>query len=262
MTEFAIRGKEPKDEVHMVLHLEREYFEKQEGWTIKKTTPADKDEYNLYELEPSPIQQEYALVISLSYKLAQETQTAGREDKPPIANMFSDENRKNVMRVRELRKGVLTAPFELIKTNRLGVILTFAMYKRDLPSNATLEKELKQLMGILVESLISNRWYYKDDSWWSEDLKSKTTEDIISIGSFVEVLVLNQYSGSEEHCNKGHKMVVLSSVGKIIAQRPLVVCGSTESGLARRERTETDIELELQASQQFFAAKPSQTALN
>ncbi|GKE96113.1 histidine kinase 3 [Tanacetum coccineum] len=62
------------------------------------------------------------------------------------------------MRARELRKGVLTAPFELIKTNRLGVILTFAMYKRDLPSNATLEKELKQLIGILVESLISNRW--------------------------------------------------------------------------------------------------------
>ncbi|GKD71835.1 histidine kinase 3, partial [Tanacetum coccineum] len=53
------------------------------------------------------------------------------------------ENRKDVMRARELRKGVLTAPFELIKTNRLRVILTFAMYKRDLPSNATPEKELK-----------------------------------------------------------------------------------------------------------------------
>ncbi|GJX94990.1 putative reverse transcriptase domain-containing protein [Tanacetum coccineum] len=31
--------------------------------------------------------------------------------------------------------------------------------------------------------------YYKDDSCWSADLKSKTTEDIISIGSFMEVLV-------------------------------------------------------------------------
>ncbi|GJY95366.1 histidine kinase 3, partial [Tanacetum coccineum] len=81
--------------------------------------------------------------------LAQATQTVGREDKPPIANMFSDENRENVMRAKELQKGVLTAPFELIKTNRLGVILTFAMYKRDLPSNSTLEKELKQLIGIL-----------------------------------------------------------------------------------------------------------------
>ncbi|GJV59727.1 hypothetical protein Tco_1465827 [Tanacetum coccineum] len=28
---------------------------------------------------------------------------------------------------------------------------------------------------------------------WSADLKSKTTKDIISIGSFIEVLVLNNY---------------------------------------------------------------------
>ncbi|GJS02079.1 hypothetical protein Tco_0318587 [Tanacetum coccineum] len=35
--------------------------------------------------------------------------------------------------------------------------------------------------------------YYKDDSCWSADLKSKATEDIISIGSFMEVLVLNHY---------------------------------------------------------------------
>ncbi|GKC05639.1 hypothetical protein Tco_0997249, partial [Tanacetum coccineum] len=40
-------------------------------------------------------------------------------------------------------------------------------------------------------SLFIKKQYYKDDSWWSEDLKSKTTEDIISTGSFVEVLVLN-----------------------------------------------------------------------
>ncbi|GKB80666.1 hypothetical protein Tco_0947561, partial [Tanacetum coccineum] len=33
----------------------------------------------------------------------------------------------------------------------------------------------------------------KDDSCWSVDLKSKATEDIISIGSFLEALVLNHY---------------------------------------------------------------------
>nr|GEV49792.1 hypothetical protein [Tanacetum cinerariifolium] len=41
-----------------------------------------------------------------------------------------------------------------------------------------------------------NKWlmrYYKDDSCWSADLKSKTTEDIISNRSFMEVLVLNHY---------------------------------------------------------------------
>ncbi|GJZ18007.1 hypothetical protein Tco_0554130, partial [Tanacetum coccineum] len=40
---------------------------------------------------------------------------------------------------------------------------------------------------------ISPTRYYKDDSCWSADLKSKATEDIISIGSFMEVLVLNHY---------------------------------------------------------------------
>ncbi|GJW30903.1 hypothetical protein Tco_0047778 [Tanacetum coccineum] len=50
-------------------------------------------------------------------------------------------------------------------------------------------------MGYLVRAYysISPTSYYKDDSSWSADLKSKTIEDIISIGSFVEVLVLNQY---------------------------------------------------------------------
>ncbi|GJZ61318.1 hypothetical protein Tco_0617455, partial [Tanacetum coccineum] len=45
---------------------------------------------------------------------------------------FDDEqeNHKDVMRARELRKGVLTAPFELIKTNRLGVILYFRLLLR------------------------------------------------------------------------------------------------------------------------------------
>ncbi|GKB92141.1 hypothetical protein Tco_0964413 [Tanacetum coccineum] len=50
-------------------------------------------------------------------------------------------------------------------------------------------------MGYVVYAYynISPTRYYKDDSWWSEDLKSKTTEDIISIESFMKVLVLNQY---------------------------------------------------------------------
>ncbi|GJZ32783.1 putative reverse transcriptase domain-containing protein [Tanacetum coccineum] len=50
-------------------------------------------------------------------------------------------------------------------------------------------------MGYLVHAYynISPTRYYKDDLCWSADLKSKTTEDIISIGSFMEVLVLNHY---------------------------------------------------------------------
>ncbi|GJX76369.1 hypothetical protein Tco_0323180 [Tanacetum coccineum] len=50
-------------------------------------------------------------------------------------------------------------------------------------------------MGYLVRAYysISSTRYYKDDSCWNTDLKSKTTEYIISIGSFMEVLVLNHY---------------------------------------------------------------------
>ena len=51
-----------------VLHSEREQFEKQQGWTIKRMdsieqTPVHKDEYSSEVPEPSPVQEEYAPVI-------------------------------------------------------------------------------------------------------------------------------------------------------------------------------------------------------
>lgn len=52
-----------------------------------------------------------------------------------------------MLRARESGKGVLTAPFRLLKTNRLGVILTFAVYKRDLPSNATPNERIQATDG-------------------------------------------------------------------------------------------------------------------
>nr|GEV73853.1 hypothetical protein [Tanacetum cinerariifolium] len=54
----------------------------------------------------------------------------------------------------------------------------------------------QKYMGYLVRAYysISSIRYYKDDSCWSTDLKSKTTEDIISKRSFMEVLVLNHYN--------------------------------------------------------------------
>ncbi|GMP48657.1 hypothetical protein CsSME_00015936 [Camellia sinensis var. sinensis] len=61
-------------------------------------------------------------------------------------------NRKimqNVLRARESGKGVLTAPFRLLKSNRLGVILTFAVYKTDLPSNATSSERIQATDGYL-----------------------------------------------------------------------------------------------------------------
>lgn len=54
-----------------------------------------------------------------------------------------------MLRARRSGKGVLTAPFPLIKTNRLGVILTFAVYKRDLPSNATPKERIEATNGFV-----------------------------------------------------------------------------------------------------------------
>nr|GEU90483.1 hypothetical protein [Tanacetum cinerariifolium] len=49
----------------------------------------------------------------------------------------------------------------------------------------------QKTLWIIVKVFLLPR-YYKDDSCWSADLKSKTTEDIISNRSFMEVLVLNR----------------------------------------------------------------------
>ncbi|XP_071928862.1 histidine kinase 3 [Coffea arabica] len=138
-----------------VLHSEREQFEKQQGWTIKRMdsieqTPVHKDEYSSEVPEPSPVQEEYAPVI-----FAQDT----------IAHVISldmlsgEEDRGNILRARESGKGVLTAPFRLIKSNRLGVILTFAVYKMDLPPDATPDERTQATDGYLggvfdVESLV------------------------------------------------------------------------------------------------------------
>lgn len=50
-----------------VLHSEREEFEKQHGWKIKKMETEYqslvKDDYNPEKLDPSPVQDEYAPVI-------------------------------------------------------------------------------------------------------------------------------------------------------------------------------------------------------
>nr|GFC12585.1 hypothetical protein [Tanacetum cinerariifolium] len=53
----------------------------------------------------------------------------------------------------------------------------------------------QKCMGYLVRTYysISSTKYYKDESCWNADVKSKTTEDIISNRSFMEVLVLNHY---------------------------------------------------------------------
>ncbi|KAI4368502.1 hypothetical protein MLD38_017053 [Melastoma candidum] len=138
-----------------VLHSEREEFERQQGWKIKRMDahvqkPVHKDNYEAEVYELSPVQEEYAPVI-----FAQDT----------ISHIISldmlsgKEDRENILRARDSGKGVLTAPFRLLKTNSLGVILTFAVYKKDLLPNATPEDRIKETYGYLggvfhIESLV------------------------------------------------------------------------------------------------------------
>ncbi|KAB2624516.1 histidine kinase 3-like [Pyrus ussuriensis x Pyrus communis] len=126
-----------------VLHWGKEEFEKQQGWTIKRMDTLEqnqvhKNDYAPEALEPSPVQEESAPVIF--------AQDAIRH---VIAfDMLSGkEGRQNMLRARESGKGVLTAPFRLLKTNRLGVILTFAVYKSYLPTNATPNERIQATVG-------------------------------------------------------------------------------------------------------------------
>ncbi|XP_016707674.1 histidine kinase 3 isoform X1 [Gossypium hirsutum] len=138
-----------------VLHSEREQFEKQQGWTIKRMdtleqNPVHKDDYNPDLLEPSPIQEEYAPVVFAQDIISHVVS---------IDMLSGQEDSKNVLCARKSGKGVLTAPFRLLKTNRLGVILTFAVYKRDLPLNATPTERIQATDGYLggvfdIESLV------------------------------------------------------------------------------------------------------------
>lgn len=60
---------------------------------------------------------------------------------------YPQEDRENIRRARESGKGVLTAPFPLLKSKRLGVILTYAVYKSELPSNATPVQQCEAAIG-------------------------------------------------------------------------------------------------------------------
>eukprot|EP00268_Persea_americana_P027770 TRINITY_DN2704_c0_g1_i1.p1 TRINITY_DN2704_c0_g1~~TRINITY_DN2704_c0_g1_i1.p1 ORF type:complete len:1028 (+),score=174.65 TRINITY_DN2704_c0_g1_i1:981-4064(+) len=138
-----------------VLHSEREQFEKQQGWTIKQMdtqeqSPVREDDFAAETYAPSPIQDEYAPVI-----FAQDTV----KHVVSFDMLSGKEDRDNVLRARASGKGVLSPPFRLLKSNRLGVILTFAVYKLELPSNATPNERIQATDGYLggifdIESLV------------------------------------------------------------------------------------------------------------
>ncbi|XP_031490544.1 histidine kinase 3-like [Nymphaea colorata] len=138
-----------------VLHAEREQFEKEHGWTIKvmdekRQNPVSEDKSFAEVHETSPIQEEYAPVVFAQDTLAHVVS---------IDMLSGKEDRDNILRARASGRGVLTAPFGLLKSRRLGVILTFAAYSKELPSNATPQERIEATKGYIggifdVESLV------------------------------------------------------------------------------------------------------------
>eukprot|EP00252_Welwitschia_mirabilis_P002043 TRINITY_DN1198_c0_g1_i2.p1 TRINITY_DN1198_c0_g1~~TRINITY_DN1198_c0_g1_i2.p1 ORF type:complete len:1102 (+),score=183.66 TRINITY_DN1198_c0_g1_i2:334-3639(+) len=124
-----------------VLHSEREAFEARQGWKIKQMKTK----------EISPVQDEYAPVI-----FSQDTVSYIQS----LDMMSGKEDRENILRARATGKGVLTSPFTL-ESNHLGVVLTFTVYNKDLPPEATPEERIEATAGYLggafdVESLVEN----------------------------------------------------------------------------------------------------------
>ncbi|CAJ1971586.1 unnamed protein product [Sphenostylis stenocarpa] len=129
-----------------VLHSDRMHFEKQHGWTIKKMETENEalvQDCIPENLDPAPIQDEYAPVI-----FAQETVS----HIVSIDMMSGKEDRENILRARASGKGVLTSPFKLLKSNHLGVVLTFAVYNTNLPLDATPKQRIEATVGYLGAS--------------------------------------------------------------------------------------------------------------
>ncbi|KAG9141297.1 hypothetical protein Leryth_001769 [Lithospermum erythrorhizon] len=129
-----------------VRHTEREIFEKRHGWTIKKMETEDQTlaQDSIPEnLDSAPVQDEYAPVV-FSQKTVSHIVS--------IDMMSGKEDRENILRARASGKGVLTSPFKLLKSNHLGVVLTFAVYNTHLSPNATPQERINATVGYLGAS--------------------------------------------------------------------------------------------------------------
>lgn len=129
-----------------VLHSEREQFEKDHGWPIRKMPLEDQtlaQNCEPEDLEPSSPSDEYAPVIFSQDTVAY----IGSVDM-----MTGEADRENIYRARASGKGVLTTPLKLLNTNHTGVVLTFAVYNNHLPPDATEEQRINATLGYLGAS--------------------------------------------------------------------------------------------------------------
>ncbi|KAL8129202.1 hypothetical protein V2J09_018357 [Rumex salicifolius] len=133
-----------------VLHVERKEFERQHGWTIKRMKTLDQmldqtlvQDCDPEKMDPAPDEDEYAPVIFTQRTVSHLVS---------IDMMSGKEDRENILRAKASGKGVLTSPFKLLKSNHLGVVLTFAVYNTVLPLDATPEQRIAATVGYLGAS--------------------------------------------------------------------------------------------------------------
>ncbi|WVZ77071.1 hypothetical protein U9M48_024973 [Paspalum notatum var. saurae] len=122
-----------------VMHAERELFERQQAWPIKKLySPGAGDAAGDYS-EVRELAEEYAPVIFAedAYKHV-----------ISLDMLSGVEDRENVQRARESGKPALTAPFKMLN-DRIGVILTHTVSKSELPRNATPQLRIQSAIGYL-----------------------------------------------------------------------------------------------------------------
>ncbi|VAH83813.1 unnamed protein product [Triticum turgidum subsp. durum] len=79
-------------------------------------------------------------------------------ERPLTSGVAYADDRENIIRARESGKGVLTAPFQLLN-GRLGVILTYSVYKSEPPANAGQQERIQAAVGYLggifdIEALV------------------------------------------------------------------------------------------------------------
>ncbi|KAL6880305.1 hypothetical protein ACP4OV_011870 [Aristida adscensionis] len=124
-----------------VTHAEREKFERQQGWSIKKMyfSNSMNQSWGSMDAEVREPAEEYAPVIFAqdAYKHA-----------ISIDMLSGNEDRENILRARQYGKGVLTAPFRLLN-NHTGVVLTYTVYRSELPPNARPQERIQAAIGYI-----------------------------------------------------------------------------------------------------------------
>ncbi|VAH01286.1 unnamed protein product [Triticum turgidum subsp. durum] len=123
-----------------VTHAERDQFERQQGWSIKKmySSPNSQGPGDAAVAMVREPDEEYAPVI-----FAQDAY----KNVISFDMLSGADDRENIIRARESGRGVLTAPF--LMNGRIRVILTYSVYKSEPLGNARPQERIQAAIGYL-----------------------------------------------------------------------------------------------------------------